>query len=1425
MSQVANPHDMNDSRIGLNHMPQGTLFTEDFLNEGIQGTDAWRAIAPNATAEFRNSLRGTFQKIANPSRLNEAQTEERIVKRILEVLGWDGCYWVQERLETKGRANVPDYLLFGTSEDFAQADRKRKAAERYPLAIAVADAKAWAIDLDRRGSGAGGDETPSGQILRYLSRAETQSERKVQWGILTNGRYWRLYFQGAKSRLEEFFEIDIGWILAVPGVQGDLDVAARPAVFKTDDSWREHLLTLFWLMFQREAFLPGADGRTFHQIALTQGREWEAKVRQSLAGVVFDEVFPDLIRALVRADPLAPSPINATYLATVREAALTFLYRLLFALYAEDRDLLPKRDPNYGGLSRLRDEVAERVDADTVLSGRRKGYAHVCTELFVTIDKGDDTLGVPPYNGGLFSDQTPATELLDRAILPDADFAPLLDRLARTEKDGRRVRINFRDLTVQQLGSIYERLLEYEPIAATDKPDGIDVRLNPFARKGSGSYYTPDELVKLIIERTVGPLVEEKRAAFLNRAAELAGDRRRTELRLEELHRLDPAEAVLNLKVVDPATGSGHFLVSLVDYLAEHVTTLMGEAHHAVAWADYVSPLVRRLADVWARIRAEAETHGWVVRDDQLSDKNLIKRFVLKRCVYGVDKNPMAVELAKVALWLHTFTAGAPLSFLDHHLKCGDSLYGEWVRKALDELAARGTLMISDAVRSAEASITGMALVESRSDADIAEVKASAADYHGVESGTEPLRRFLNFWQAVKWLDLSAEEKKALQALFDRHFGQPLPIAAGLTPPNPPAGVENGEAALFGDSAQQLALAGTGVASVQDYLALKGLLAKAHALAGEQRFLHWQIAFPGVWKNWISTEPDGGFDAVIGNPPWDRMKMQEVEWFAARAPAVAHQPRAADRKRLIQQMKAAGDPLITQYEHAASLAETAMDRARSGDYPLLAHGDINIYSLFVERAQALIKPSGVAGLLAPSGIASDLGASAFFRKVATSGRVHCLFDFENRRGEGREPFFPDIDSRFKFCTFVCGGSKRTVATTECAFFLRDPPELVPDENRFLLTAADFSLVNPNTGTAPIFRTKRDAELTTAIYRRLPVLVDRSKGTEKKIWPVRYMTMFHMTNDSRLFWTRERLEHEGAYPSGLGRWRKGAQEWLPLYVGRTIHQFNHRAASVEVSDENIFNPASSNTTDVSDLSNPNYIPDAQYWVISGDIEWPYPREWGFAFRDIARATDVRTVIGAVVPKSGFGNKAPLLVTDQPSALYLIAANFNAVVFDFVARSKVMSTSLNWFIVEQLPVLSSMHYERSFGKHSAADIIKDHVLQLTYTAHDLAPFARDMGYINKDGIVKPPFIWNEAERRHLRARLDALYFILYGVADEDDIRYILSTFPIVDRKDREAFDGVYLTRELILWYKRSLEAGDSDALAPEAEVIRLAKTRGN
>jgi hypothetical protein len=478
----------------------------------------------------------------------------------------------------------------------------------------------------------------------------------------------------------------------------------------------------------------------------------------------------------------------------------------------------------------------------------------------------------------------------------------------------------------------------------------------------------------------------------------------------------------------------------------------------------------------------------------------------------------------------------------------------------------------------------------------------------------------------------------------------------------------------------------------------------------------------------------------------------------------------------------------------------------------------DLYSLFVERAQALLKATGIAGLLTPSGIASDLTASAFFKSVASVGRVACLYDFENRRGDGREAFFPDVDSRFKFCAFVVGGAKRASQAAECAFFLRDPPERASPDALFRMTAADFALVNPNTGTAPIFRTRRDAELTTAIYRRLPVLVDRSSGGEMKVWPVKYLTMFHMANDSHLFWTRERLEKHGAYPVELGRWKKGAEEWVPLYEGKMIDFYDHRFAEVDVDEDRTFRPGQPKAINDADKEDPSFVLPGRYFIAKSELP-ATSVQWAICFKDVTSVTNHRTVVSAICPYVGFNHKAPIWTfADLGSARDggpPFQANFSSFIFDFVTRTKINSNSLVLFAIEQLPVVPPAAYSRAFGPKTAAEIVRDHVLRLTYTALDMQPFARDMGY---DGA---PFVWNEAERRHWRARLDALYFHLYGVEDEDDIRYILSTFPIVERKDRAAHDGVYLTAELILWYFRALAAGDPDTQAPEAAILRNAR----
>lgn len=1351
----------------------GSLFSTDFLESAITRLDDWQQINDDDVDALAARLRSTFDAFPTDQTPNETQTENDLIWPVLSRLGWTANLQ-QQNLTAKGRDDVPDGLLFADDAAKDHANTFPEEWKRYEFGLAIVESKRWARPLDRR-SGRRTEETaPSTQMLRYLRRVDDLTSGALRWGILTNGSKWRLYYQGARSVSEQFFELDLATVLNLPG--------HNEGLFALDADQRRHWQRVFLLIFGREAFLPGpVDKRTFHQRALDEGRFYEERIAANLSKLVFETVFPALIHAIAAAAPEAD-------LDSVRNAALTLLYRLLFILYAEDRNLLPVRDTrydDYGLRDRVRGDVGRRKDDNDTFSQTAARYWASIQDLSRAIDAGDSSIGLPPYNGGLFDeDKNP---LLSRIRIGDAVMADVIDALSFLQTPDGRKYINYRDLSVQQLGSIYERLLEYE---VKNEDGALTVQPNIFARKGSGSYYTPDDLVGLIIKETVGPLVEARLNAFKNKAEELAASTRSDDWRLGQLKLWDPAKKMLELKICDPAMGSGHFLVSLVDYLADNVIAAMAEAEGIVEWGEYISPLSERIDEIRHTIWSNAEDRGWTIDEEQLDDRHIIRRFILKRCVYGVDKNPMAVELAKVALWLHTFTVGAPLSFLDHHLRAGDSLFGSWVRTGIAKAASYGgELLLHAPMKRAILAATEMQMIEGLTDAEIAEAHRSADLYAGIVEATQPLNALLSFTHALDWLNIRGSEDKAvIRSFFDGQFGDPVEIALGRI--NPASSRVEGR--RFSE-----------------------ILTDARQLINEESFLHWQVSFPGNWTVWESNKLTGGFDAVIGNPPWDRMKLQQIEWFAARKREIALAQRASDRKKMIKALEKAKDPLAADFAKASDRAGDSVRVARScGDYPLLSGGDLNLYSLFVERAMTIVKPEGMIGLLAPSGIASDKTASKFFKGVATEGRLSALYDFENRRTRYElQPFFPDVDSRFKFCAFVASPSP-TLNQAQCAFFLQDVKELENPDICFALSADDFAAVNPNTGTAPIFRTQRDAQLTTQIYKRLPVLVDRSKSDESKAWPVKYLRMFDMTNDSGLFRTKAELEEkEGAYPVGGNRYGSAAGEWVPLYVGRMIHQFDHRAASVEVNEANIHNAALSGDVTAEQKADPTFSPTPQYWVPQSEVTLPENQEWCIAFRDIARATDVRTMIASIVPRYGFGNTAPLILFDgddaSSSKAMLLVSNLGAIVLDYVVRQKAQSTHLNWYIVEQLPVIPPDTYEESdFGSKKASQIIKECVLELTYTAHDMAPFAVDMGHVDDAGEVLPPFVWDEERRLHLRAKLDAVFFHLYGITDRDDVRYIYSTFPIVERQEQDAY-GSYRSRDLCLAYMNALAAGDPDA----------------
>ena len=1316
---------------------RGSLFAQDFLGDPLEESRAWQELGDEQLKVVAVELRKILERFSQQHQPNEAVTEDELIWPVLDCLGWQ-AFLRQQCLSSRGREDVPDGVLFGDSAAKDKASQQEEEWQRYGHGVALVESKRWGVDLDRSSPE---QRTPAGQVLRYLRRADDLTHGSLRWAILSNGRYWRLYYAGARSVAEEFFEINL------PAVVNDHGGLKR-----------------FVLLFRPQAFVPDGNGRSLHQFILEEGRRYEERVAAGLSNVVFHQVFPQLTTALAEAAAAIGKPSSlAEARAEVRDAALTLLYRLLFILYAEDRGLLPVQNPCYDNYSlrKRRDDVKRRKDGQDTFSTHFHLYWYHLQELCNAIDQGASSTGLPPYNGGLFNpEQAP---LLADVKLNDQVMANALASLSFDSTTGNY--INYRDLSVEQLGSIYERLLDHELV----HQDGtVMVQPNVFARKKSGSYYTPDQLVRLIIKETLAPLVENR-----------------------------SAEEILALKVCDPAMGSGHFLVSLVDYLSDRVIEAMAatpedkaaESKDTAGFNQATASVAARIEAIRATIKDNARRGGWQLEETQLDDRHIVRRMVLKRCVYGVDKNPMAVELAKLSLWLHTFTAGAPLSFLNHHLRCGDSLFGCWVGQTIEQvMGAGGPALLAEPLRKATKAAEDMKAIEELSDTEIEETIHSARLFSRLEEATAPLTAFLSLVHGLQWLDLRRKaDQITRQNILVGVFGNLIDLA------------------LDRNTAHAEAVP---------------LLQQVWRLIDQERFFHWQVAFPGLWHDWGDNN-SGGFDAVIGNPPWERVKLQQVEWFAVRRPEIAKTQRAAERKRMIRALEQDDAPLMQDFAHADRQAKNIARMARScGDYPLLSAGDVNFYSLFMERAMALVKPQGMVGLLVPSGIASDKTAAKFFRGVATEGRLKALYDFENKK-----IFFPDVHSSFKFCVFVAKAPGAGPSTTldnqptppaRCAFFLHSTAELEDPNRCCKLTASDFTRVNPNTGTVPIFRTHRDAELTIGIYQRFPALVDRSTGKNVKAWPVKYVRMFDMANDSHLFRTKEELEErEGAFPIGGNRWDSPKGIWVPLYEGKMVQAFDHRAADIVIHKDNLSRPGQQET--ISSLEKMNYdrLPNPRYFIRDHAEQFLSQSSYLIAFKDITASTNIRTMIAAIIPRVGAGHTLPVILfdantQDKAELSSLIVANLNAVVFDFIGRQKVQSTHLSWYTLEQLPVIPPDTYTRtSFGLKTATEIIKAAVLELTYTAHDMAPFARDMGYVDNAGKVLPPFPWDETRRLHLRAKLDALFFHLYGITSRDDVRYIYSTFPIVERQENDAY-GCYRSLELCLAYMNALQAGQPDVV---------------
>jgi hypothetical protein len=538
---------------------------------------------------------------------------------------------------------------------------------------------------------------------------------------------------------------------------------------------------------------------------------------------------------------------------------------------------------------------------------------------------------------------------------------------------------------------------------------------------------------------------------------------------------------------------------------------------------------------------------------------------------------------------------------------------------------------------------------------------------------------------------------------------------------------------------------------------------------------------------------------VLGNPPWEHTELKEKEFFAVRCPVIANARTADERKRMIAALERDDPPLFAEFVDARREHDGISHfAAHSGRYPLCGRGRINTYAIFAETNRMVLGPTGRVGMIVPSGIATDDTTKFFFQDLMDSSSLVSLYDFENR-----DAIFPGVHRSYKFCLLTLAGADRpSNSGAEFVFFALSASDLRDEERRFTLSGVDLALLNPNTRTCPIFRSSRDAELTKAIYRRVPVLI-REGPQEENPWKISFRQgLFNMSSDSGLFRTREQLEPAGWRLRG-NVFQRDDERYVPLYEAKLLHHFDHRWATYDGLETRDLTTA--------EKDDPSCVVLPRYWVpdyeAAARLEGRWDRGWLLGFRRVARTTDERSAIFTLLPVTGAGDSVFLaLLSPECGGLgYALLGNLTSFVFDFATRQKVGGMNFSFFIVNQLPVLPPNAYrwpcQWSIDEH-LSDWLLARVLELTYTAWDLQPFAWDCSY---DG---PPFRWDEARRFLLRCELDAAFFHLYGIA-RDDVAYIMDTFPIVRRKD-EAAHGEYRTRRVILELYDAMAAARADGI---------------
>jgi hypothetical protein len=1046
---------------------------------------------------------------------------------------------------------------------------------------------------------------------------------------------------------------------------------------------------------------------------------------------------------------------------------LRLVYRLLMLMVAEDKRtesgqnlLHPIETPAH-----IRDRYNQFYSVGRIrkLANERRGTPHrdlyeSLKTTFLKLRDGYAPLGIPGIGSFLFSET--ATPDLDSAQITNEALLDAFRNLCFTEDStgrGGSVRraVDFGNLGSEELGSIYESLLELHP--EIDSQDGPFVlRTAPGnERKTSGSYYTPTSLINCLLDSALDPVV--------NQAIDVP-DRDEAKRRL------------LNLKVCDPACGSGHFLIAAANRMALHLARL--------------------------------ETQDTEPTTLQIQHA---KRQIIGHCIYGVDINEMAVELCKVSLWMEALEPGKPLSFLENHIKCGNSLFGATPRLLSDGIP-------DDAFNPVEGDDKEICIQLKKQN------KRERIDHKsGQRSLFEPFYKLGNM--ADRFAKLSAAGDDSLDAIADKQKTYEE-LMKGTPYLNARFWADTW-CAVFWWKKNDTDL---GRLCPTEYkfreiernprAASPLLLSEVKKFAEDNQFFHWHLAFPEVFAH----EPNdseaesgqmgwtGGFDVVLGNPPWERIRMDEQEFFSSIRPDIADAS-TTKRRQLIKDLGIEMPELAAAWKSFRLAQEGASFFIRqSGRFRLTGKGKFNTANLFAETFTGICKSSGRSGLIIPTGFVTDDAAKDLFDYLVRGRRLVYLFDFENR-----EKLFPSVDTRYRFSLLVFQGSSRNEVGFIASFMRREAFGLSDEARLCNLRSDDIDLINPNSGTCPVVGDKRDLELMRLMYNKFRVLIRHTPYSNE--WNAKPTYMFQMSDVGGVFLDLADAKLNPS-PTGLTALHDSVV-YVPLYEAKLVHQFDHRFATFASQSKADCKAGKARIVSQNDKDALNFtvtrffVPES---LFHAKMETrPAHSSWLIGYREITNATNERTLIASYIPRVAAGRKLPQLYLNQPAlASACLVGWFNSFPFDFIARCKLTSTSVSNSFLEQMPFPSPAQFKESeLGDIRHGSWVGGSVLELSFTSWDLKGLGMDCQY---DG---PPFAWNEQRRFQIRCELDAAYFYLYlgsknawGISKgkdksestnetlldvfptpRDAVSYIMDTFPIVRRKD-EAMHGEYRTKRVIL-----------------------------